>query len=335
VIIWKNIIFAKNWVNCFMGKGKHSVDLDTMNILRETATGRPNRKVWIGGTGISVVLGILFAVFFFRHFNSPSEKRLQQQIDSYQMKFQIVNTRINHLMDEIEELEHKDDNTYRIIYELQPVSPDMRKAGIGGTEHYKEFFQSENTKIAGVSMRNIDLAMRKMQIQSNSFEEVAIAAVEKEKMLASIPTIMPVSREQIRITSLFGWRRNPFNRNVRSFHSGVDFAGKPGTPIYATGDGVVVDNGRMSGYGIVVVVNHGYGYKTLYGHLSKATVKNGEQVKRGQVIGKLGRTGSATGPHLHYEVIKNGKKVNPMNYITSNLTREEYNNILKQAEELK
>jgi murein DD-endopeptidase MepM/ murein hydrolase activator NlpD len=245
-----------------------------------------------------------------------------------------MNTRISTLMKGINQMEEKDDNTYRVIYEMNPVSKDMRRAGIGGTVHYKELMNSDNTKIAGISMRNIDLALRKMQIQSGSFDEVVKAAVEKEKLLASIPTIMPVSKEKIRITSLFGWRKNPFNRNTRSFHSGVDFAGKPGTPIYATGDGVVEGNSRMSGYGIVVLINHGYGYKTMYAHLSKASVKPGEKIKRGQVIGKLGTTGASTGPHLHYEVLKNGQRVNPMNYITSTLSKEEYNTILMQAEEL-
>jgi len=273
------------------------------------------------------------AVLFFQFFSSPSEKRLQRQVDSYQMKYQILNTRINVLMDGVNTLEEKDDNTYRIIYEMKQVPADMRKAGIGGAVHYKDFFESENTRIAGISMRNIDLAIRKMTVQSSSFDEVEKAAFEKEKMLLSLPTIMPVAKEKIRITSLFGWRKNPFNRNVRSFHSGVDFAGRPGTPIYATGDGVVENNGRMSGYGIVVQINHGYGYKTLYAHLSKSTVKPGEKVKRGQVIGKLGGTGASTGPHLHYEVIRNGQKINPMNYITSTLTKEEYNFILDQAAE--
>jgi hypothetical protein len=318
-----------------MAKKKYFIDIETISVSSGTKSSAVTRRVWIGGTGVSMILGILFAVFFFRFFSSPSEKKLQRQIDEYQIKYHILNTRINALMEGINTLEEKDDYTYRVIYELQPVPEDMRKAGIGGAVHYNELFQSDNTKIAGISMRNIDLAMRKMQIQTESFTELEDAAHDKENMLASIPTIMPVAKEKIRITSLFGWRKNPFNRRITSFHSGVDFAGKPGTPIYATGDGVVTKGtGRMQGYGIVVVVNHGYGYQTLYAHLSKAKVKPGEKVKRGQVIGTLGRTGSATGPHLHYEVIKNGQKVNPMNFITSTLTKEEYNQILEQAKEL-
>lgn len=234
-------------------------------------------------------------------------------------------------MEGIKSLEEKDDKTYRVIYEMKRIPEDMRKAGIGGSVPYKDLFNSENTKIAGITMRNIDLAMRKMSVQASSFNEVEKAALAKEKMLSSLPTIMPVAKEKVRITSLFGWRKNPFNRNIRSFHSGVDFAGKPGTPIYATGNGIVEETGRMSGYGTVVVINHGYGYKTVYAHLSKAIVKPGEKVKRGQTIGKLGGSGATTGPHLHYEVIRNGQRVNPMNYILTTLSKDEFNAILDKA----
>ncbi len=318
-----------------MGKKRYYVDLEELSVSQEGEKAIQNRKVWLSGSAISLILGVFFTILFFSVFESPSEKRLQQQIENYQIKYKILNTRIDAVMDAMSKVEDLDDNTYRVIYELPPLDDDMRTAGVGGSDLYKDFFASENTTIAGISLSNIDFILRKMQVQFSSFEEVEKAARDKEKMLASIPTIMPVSKEKIRITSLFGWRRNPFNRSIYSFHSGVDFAGKPGTPIYTTGDGVVEDaGGRMQGYGVVVIVNHGYGYKTLYAHLSKALVKPGDVVKRGQEIGTLGRTGAATGPHLHYEVIKNGQKVNPMNYITSTLSKDEYNEILKQAEEL-
>lgn len=318
-----------------MAKRNYYIDIEHLTLSTEAKDKTRSRKILLGGTGISVILGVVFAVLFFRFFSSPSEKRLQRQIDDYKIKYYILNTRINALMKGINDIEEKDDYTYRLIYELHAVPEDMRKAGIGGAVHYQEFFASENTTIAGISMQKIDLAMRKMQIQERSFSELEEAARDKEKMLASIPTIMPVVREKVRITSMFGWRKNPFNRRITSFHSGVDFAGKIGTPVYATGNGVVThETGRMQGYGIVVVINHGYGYQTLYAHLNKAKVKPGQQVKRGQLIGTIGRTGSTTGPHLHYEVIKNGQKVNPMNFITGTLTKEEYNQILEEAKKL-
>jgi hypothetical protein len=318
-----------------MGRKKYFIDIETISVTQDTNSKRFGHRLVIGGTGFSIIIGLIITLLFFHFFDSPGEKSLQNQIDAYQMKYQILNKRINKIAQGVSVLQELDDNTYRVIYELDPLSQDMRTAGIGGSEKYSPYFLSENTKVAGVTLQSIDYLIRTMQVQQKSFEELELAAMEKEKMLASIPTIMPVSRDKIRITSLFGWRKNPFNRSVYSFHSGVDFAGKPGTPVYATGDGVVdFNSGRMSGYGVVVVINHGYGYKTLYAHLSKAMVKPGEKVSRGQIIGKVGRTGSATGPHLHYEVIKNGQKVNPMNYITSTLSREEYNNILDQAEEL-
>lgn len=318
-----------------MGRKKYFIDIETISVTQDTNSKRFGHRLVIGGTGFSIIIGLIITFLFFHFFDSPGEKSLQNQIDAYQMKYQILNKRINKIAQGVSVLQELDDNTYRVIYELDPLSQDMRTAGIGGSKKYSPYFLSENTKVAGVTLQSIDYLIRTMQVQQKSFEELELAAMEKEKMLASIPTIMPVSRDKIKITSLFGWRKNPFNRSVYSFHSGVDFAGKPGTPVYATGDGVVdFNSGRMSGYGVVVVINHGYGYKTLYAHLSKAMVKPGEKVSRGQIIGKVGRTGSATGPHLHYEVIKNGQKENPMNYITSTLSREEYNNILDQAEEL-
>jgi murein DD-endopeptidase MepM/ murein hydrolase activator NlpD len=153
-------------------------------------------------------------------------------------------------------------------------------------------------------------------------------------MLASIPSIMPVDKNKIHISSGFGWRQNPFTRSGSQFHPGIDLAGPIGTPIYATGDGVIIDPfGSMTGYGIAIVIDHGYGFETLYAHLSKRLVNTGDSVKRGQIIGYLGNTGPSTGPHLHYEVHRNGKKVNPINYIYSGFTNEEFQEMIKSAEE--
>ncbi len=294
------------------------------------------RKIIFGGTFISLVLGFLFALFFINEIDSPREKTLNNKIQNYQVKYAILNARISDLLARIDELESKDEDIYRIIYELPPLSEDMRLSGVGGTENIELFALSENTKAASTSISNIDKIMRKLNVQSASFDEIQKIAVEKEKMLASLPTIMPVTKERIRLTSVFGWRRNPITKQNFSFHAGVDFAGRVGTPIYATGDGKV-ENVELSksGYGNVIIINHGYGYKTLYGHLSRIIVKKGDIIKRGQEIGYMGSTGRSTGSHLHYEVIKRGEKVNPMNYIVSTLTKDEYNEILKQAEELK
>lgn len=316
-----------------MGRGGLYIDNDELNLYLTEKGDNKKRRLLIGGSGISIILGILFALYFLKFFNSPAEKRLRNEIESYRTKYSIVNSQMSKLAEHIEHFEDKDNNTYRVIFELPIIPAEKRFNGMGGLDTEFENGSVQLTLLSANSLEKIDLLMHRMQIQESSFEELMKSALSKEKMLASLPTIMPVAKERIRITSLFGWRPNPFRRSVFSFHSGVDFAGRVGTPIYATGDGVVINpNSGMSGYGRVVVINHGYSYRTLYAHLQRAIVKPGDRVKRGQVIGYLGNTGSSTGPHLHYEVIKNGQSVNPMNYIYSSLTRDEFNEILQQAE---
>jgi len=319
-----------------MRNKKFWLNIEDVSISEYSRKLHSTKRVLLGSTFISIILGLVFALFFLNKVDSPREKNLYNEIQNYQVKYTILNNRISDLLTRIDELESKDEDIYRIIYELPPLSEDLRLAGFGGAEKFKSFFLSENTASVGTSLENIEKIMRKLNVQSSSFDELHKAALEKEKMLASLPTIMPVSKERIRLTSVFGWRRNPFNRQNFSFHSGVDFAGRVGTPIYATGDGKVesVERSR-TGYGNVIVINHGYGYKTMYAHLSRTAVKKGDLVKRGQEIAYLGNTGRSTGAHLHYEVIKNGQRVNPMNYIVSTLSKDEYNEILKQAEELK
>jgi murein DD-endopeptidase MepM/ murein hydrolase activator NlpD len=316
-----------------MGSGGFYIDNDELNLYLTEKGDNKKRRLIIGGSGVSIILGILFAIYFLKFFNSPAEKQLRNEIETYRTKYSIVNAQLSKLAEHIEYFEEKDNQTYRVIFELPAISDEKRFNGVGGPEIEATADLSQLTLLSANSLEKIDLLMHRMEVQEKSFEELMKAALSKEKMLASLPTIMPVAKERIRITSLFGWRPNPFRRSVFSFHAGVDFAGRVGTPIYATGDGVVISpNSGMSGYGRVVVINHGYSYKTLYAHLQRAIVKPGDRVKRGQIIGYLGNTGSSTGPHLHYEVIKGGQSVNPMNYIYSSLTREEFNEILQQAE---
>jgi len=309
--------------------------IDANSLRIESSEGSiANKKFYFGTTTISLSLGILFAFIFFKIYDSPSEKQLKYQIEEYHIKYQISQKQISKINSLINSITDKDVNTYRIIFEMPPLSEDKRDAGIGGSDNYSSFKISDNTKIITETHNKIDLTLRQMNIQNISFDEIKIVAIEKEKMLTSIPSIMPVSKEKIGISSFFGWRRNPFNRSTFSFHAGVDFSGRIGTPIYATGDGVIhSDTDRKHGYGIICTINHGFGYQTVYGHLRKLAVKPGDTVKRGQIIGYLGNTGRTTGPHLHYEVIKNGKHVNPMNYIVSSLDKKEYYAIINQAQE--
>lgn len=316
-----------------MSKSGLTIDREDLSLYYSTKGKKNKRLLIIGGTGISLLLSLVFAFLFFRNFNSPNEQRLLNEIEKYRTKYNIINAQLMTLNKHVEYFEHKDNYTYRVIYELPALDEEDRLAGRGGLDSNSIRGYSDLTLVSANSLEKMDQIIHRMQVQQNSFEELMQAALSKEKMLASLPTIMPVSKDRVRLSSLFGWRRNPFNRRVFSFHNGVDFSGRIGTPIYATGDGVVIDPRQgMSGYGRFVLINHGFNYKTLYAHLHRALVKPGDRVKRGQVIGYLGNTGSSTGPHLHYEVIKAGNPVNPMNYIFTSLSREEFNKIIEQAE---
>jgi murein DD-endopeptidase MepM/ murein hydrolase activator NlpD len=208
----------------------------------------------------------------------------------------------------------------------------VRTAGFGGVNRYKDLEGFNNAELMINSTRTMDKLYRRMYIQSKSYDEVFELVKKKAELLASIPAIQPVTKRNItRLASGFGHRIHPIYKTYM-MHAGIDFTAPIGTEIYATGNGVVAKteyNGR--GYGNNVVIQHGYGYSTLYGHMSRFAVRPGQRVKRGDVIGYVGNTGSSTGPHVHYEVIKNGKKIDPINFFFNDLTAEEYEKIREQA----
>ena len=226
----------------------------------------------------------------------------------------------------LSDLEDRDDNIYRAIFESEPLPKTMRYGGSGGSDKYSVFDIYENAELLKSSTEKLDKITKQIYIQSKSFDEVVKLTKNKEKLLASIPAIMPIYNKDLlhSITSDFGWRTHPIYK-TQQFHPGMDFASEQGTPIYSTGDGLIETADNMAqGYGNHVVINHGFGYQTLYGHMSKIAVHANQKVNRGQLIGYVGSTGLSTGPHLPYEVIKNGEKVNPINYYYNDLSPQEY-----------
>jgi murein DD-endopeptidase MepM/ murein hydrolase activator NlpD len=224
------------------------------------------------------------------------------------------------------DLEDRDDNIYRTIFETDPMPSAIRNGGTGGSNRYDIFESYQNALLLRNTTERMDRLTKRLYIQSKSFDEVVKLAKDKAKLLASIPAIMPMNQKELAhaVTSGFGWRTHPIYKTV-VFHTGMDFSAEQGTPIYATGDGVVdVAENLLQGYRRHVVLDHGYGYKSLYGHMSKMAVKKGQKVSRGQLIGYVGSTGLSTAPHIHYEVIKNGEKVNPINYYYNDLSPEQY-----------
>jgi murein DD-endopeptidase MepM/ murein hydrolase activator NlpD len=244
-----------------------------------------------------------------------------------------MNDKIDNLDLLLGEMQDRDDNIYRMIFEAEPIPSSVRKAGYGGSNRYIALDGYVNTDMVVNIAKRIDVLSSQLYVQSKSFDEIYEMAKNKTEMLSCIPAIMPVKKTDIyRISSHYGQRTDPFYK-VTKFHGGIDFSGPVGLGIYSTGDGVVVKvEKNKSGYGNNVLIDHGYGYKTRYAHLHTIKVKKGEKVKRGQEIGTMGNTGKSTAPHLHYEVIKNNKTVNPINFFYNDITPEEYDKILELSQ---
>jgi murein DD-endopeptidase MepM/ murein hydrolase activator NlpD len=274
--------------------------------------------------------GLVFAtitILLAREFlPSPVEKRKNREIEALQLQYDLLDKKMGQVEVVLKDLEDRDDNIYRAIFESEPLPKTIRYGGSGGSNKYSAFDSYENSDLLKSSTERMERIAKQLYVQSKSFDEVINLAKNKEKLMASIPAVMPINQKDLAhaVTSGFGWRTHPIYK-TQEFHPGMDFAAEQGTPIYATGDGIVDQADNLAqGYGNHVVVNHGFGYQTLYGHMSKIAVKPGQKVSRSQLIGYVGSTGLSTAPHLHYEVIKNGEKVNPVNYYYSDLSPEQY-----------
>lgn len=257
---------------------------------------------------------------------SPSEKKKDREIEALQLQYELLHKKMNQTEEVLKDLEERDDNIYRAIFETEPLPKTLRYGGSGGSDKYSFFDNYDNSELLKSTTERMDRLTKRLYVQSKSFDDVVNLAKNKEKLVASIPAIMPINQKDLAhaVTSGFGWRTHPIYK-TREFHPGMDFSAEQGTPIYSTGDGTIVRADNLaSGYGNHVVVDHGFGYQTLYGHMSRMAVKLGQKVNRGQLIGYVGSTGLSTAPHIHYEVIKNGEKVNPINYYYNDLSPEQY-----------
>lgn len=313
-----------------MSKGKYKVNPHTLELERV----KLGLKGFLLRGGYYLLGGVVFAtiVLFIAYtfFDSPKELMLKRENEQYALQQEMMNSRINHLASVLKEIEDRDDNIYRTIFEAEPIPVEERNAGVGGSDRYRNLKGYENTKRITETAKKLDQFSRELYVQSKSFDDVYKLAKSKERMLASIPGIQPVSNKDLkRIASGFGYRIHPIYKTLR-MHEGMDFTAPVGTPIYATGDGKVERlKDEMSGYGNVIMINHGYGYETLYAHMSSIIVKPGQSVKRGEIIGYVGNTGRSTGPHLHYEVRKNGKPINPVHFFYQDLTPAEYERVIE------
>ncbi len=270
------------------------------------------------------VISIAFYIVFSRFVDSPKEKILKRENEQLKLQYEIMQRKIDQVASVLDDLRQRDDNIYRTIFEAEPIPRSVREAGFGGVNRYADLEGYENSNLVISTAKKLDKTLKQIVVQSKSYDQIIPLAINKEEMLKCLPTIQPVVNKGLeRTSSGFGWRIQPFYK-IKEFHPGLDFAAPTGTEVYATGDGLVEEvESSLRGYGNHITVNHGFGYKTHYCHLSQFKVKKGQKVKRGEIIGLIGSTGLSTGPHLHYEVIKNNEKVNPINYLFNDLTPEQ------------
>lgn len=283
-----------------------------------------------------LLTGAIFgSIFFFlaiTYMDSPKEKQLRRESKQLQLRYEFLNKKLDEVSAVLEDIEDRDDNIYRVIFEAEPIAKNIRNAGFGGVNRYKELEGYRSSELMKVSSKKMDKILKKLYIQSRSYDEVMEMAMKKKELLASIPAIQPVSNKELkRMASGFGYRIDPHYK-TRAFHAGMDFTAPSGTPIYSTGNGKVAraDN-SAKGYGNHVRIDHGYGYVTLYAHMSKILVRIGQDVKRGDIIGLVGNTGKSVGPHCHYEVRKNGDPLNPVNFYFNDLSPEQYEIMVNMA----
>lgn len=299
-------------------------------------TFKPSFKSRLFGFFRYVLFSLVIAsgmIFLFMHYyGSPKEKMQQRELEQYALQYRILDDRVEQLNTVLTDLQQRDDDIYRVIFEADPISTDIRQGGYGGVKKYAPLGGFKNAKQIIPLTKKIDQLAQKMYVQSNSFNEVFELARKKENMLAAIPAIQPVSNKDLKRTaSGWGYRIHPVYK-TKKFHYGIDFTAQLGTEIYATGTGVVkrVEHSKY-GFGNLITIDHGYGYETFYAHLNGFNVRKGQKVERGDVIGFVGNTGMSTGPHLHYEVHYKKRAVNPANYFFQDLGPEEYEEIIRIA----
>jgi murein DD-endopeptidase MepM/ murein hydrolase activator NlpD len=279
-----------------------------------------------------LVIGAIGVVLYASFFKDPETARLSREVKFLRNQIEDLNNQIDTLEAFASDLQEKDDNVYRSIFGAEPYPEHLRRGGIGGSDRYRNLKGYESSEGIIETQKRINRLQRFLVAQSKSFEEIFALAKTQDQMLQSIPAIQPVANKDLRrLASGFGMRIHPIYK-IAKMHTGLDFTADIGTEIYATGDGVIeaIDS-KLSGYGHHVIINHGFGYQTLYAHMSRVQVRPGEKVKRGQVIGYVGNTGTSTGPHLHYEVVKNGVKVDPAFYFYSDITPEQYEDMLQRV----
>lgn len=291
-----------------------------------------SRKFWrILLVSLSVLGGaFLFAVLLFTFLKSPKEKAQARELEYMKLKYEILNDRLNDMEALVTDMEQRDNDLYRVMFEADPIPSQVRRSGFTDADRYADLYGYMNSGMVVNAARKLDVIASQLYNQSVSYDSLFVMARNKSDMLAHIPAIFPLKETDLKyISSYFGYRPDPIYK-VEKFHSGIDLTSTLDAEAYATGDAVVCDvQSNEWGYGNMVVLDHGYGYKTRYAHLNRFAVQKGQKVKRGQVIGYIGATGKATGVHLHYEVLKNDEQIDPINFLYGDLNPDQYSQALR------
>jgi len=316
-----------------MSKVKYKFNKKSLTFDRVQTTFRKRLLYFFTHLSTGLVFAAVVLVLAYNFLDSPKERAQKREIEEMKLQYRILDDQLGKVTRIIKDLQDRDDNIYRVIFESEPIPSAVREAGIGGIDRYERLKGYSNADIIIETEKKMDKIMGQLYVQSKSFDEVFHMAKNKEKMLACIPAIQPVNNKDLRrIGSYFGTRMDPFYK-VRKFHEGMDFSASIGTEIYATGNGTIITAGRdAGGYGNEIVIDHSYNYKTVYAHLSRIFVKPGQKILRGQIIGYVGNTGKSTSPHLHYEVRKNGIPLNPIYFFFNDLDPDQFQKMLELSQ---
>ena len=312
-----------------MAKKKYHINPETLTLERV----EQGFVYWLSRSGwyilIGICLGALFFFLFYMFFPSPREQQLMQENKNMEAQLQVINQQVDQLQLVAIDLAQRDDNLYRVLFGAEPLPLSVRQGATRKMTYYEQMAQMTNSKLLSELSLKVDLLEKELYVQAKSYDELTLMAKDQEIRIENLPAIQPVLNKDLkRVASGWGWRVHPIY-HTKKFHYGMDFSAPSGTEVYATGNAKVKFVGWKQGYGNSVVLDHGYGYETLYAHLYKQLVHVGQKVKRGDIIALVGNTGQSVGPHLHYEVHINGKAVDPRNYYFIDLSPEEYDQMVQ------
>ncbi|MEH0007462.1 MAG: M23 family metallopeptidase [Flavobacteriales bacterium] len=316
-----------------MPKVKYYFDADSVSYKQIRVSSWHKLTKGFAFVATAALFGLLFYLLSSSVIQTPEEIALRRELGFVKTQYGVLNKKMVQVEAVLDDLKARDNNLYRAYFEVSPIPDDVRKGGFGGTNRYASLAGFANSQLVESTARKLDEISKQMVIQSKSLDEIVSLAKNKEKMLASLPAIQPIAKKDlIRVSSGFGMRLHPILKVMR-MHTGIDFSAKRGAPIYATGDGVVAYTKHSPSYGNEILIKHGFGYQTRYAHMLKYIVRKGQKIKRGDCIGYVGNTGISTGSHLHYEVLKNGKPVDPIHFFYKDTGPEAYKKLYQQVRE--